>query len=196
MDTAWTDGVLRFGYTTRDELAEISAMLTKPSVCAHVSFGPSSDAETRGYFLPLLEPMWASLERAECPRQHVFTIRMREDPAFVGDCGLLPVAFGAGNYTVGFLLDEPYWRRGYGTRTCEFLVWYALSQLGARRLSGEALRSNVGSLRVLERCGFRFEGARVGYFERDGQPRDELLFGLFADECDVESLSPRFRAVD
>jgi ribosomal-protein-alanine N-acetyltransferase len=49
--------------------------------------------------------------------------------------------FGSGNFTIGYQLDEPFWRRGFGTQACEFVVWYGLSVLEAHRLSGDTLAS-------------------------------------------------------
>ena len=159
MQTAWTDGVLQYSYIKPTELEEITAMLAKPSVCEHVYFGPNSPEETRAYFMPLIEPIQASLERDELPDNHVFTIRDARDSTFVGECALMPVMFGDGNYTIGYQFDEPYWGRGYGTRACEFILWYGFRTLGARRLSGDTLGSNVGSARIMEKCGFKREGS-------------------------------------
>ena len=197
MDTAWTDGVLRYSYTHPDDLDAIAAMLAKASVCEHMSFGPNTPDETRAYFQPLVDPMQASLQRDETPDSHVFTIREGNDSHVVGDCALLPVMFGDGNYTIGYQLDDHFWRRGFGTRACQFVIWYGFVQLGARRLSGEAFASNLGSIRILETCGFTREGVRRQYYGSGGQRHDDVQFGLLRDEADdgLEDLGSRFQVV-
>ena len=195
MQTTWTDGVLQYSYIKPTELDEITAMLAKPSVCEHVYFGPNSPEETRAYFMPLIEPIQASLKRDELPDSHVFTIRDARDSTFVGECALMPVMFGDGNYTIGYQFDEPYWGRGYGTRACEFILWYGFRQLGARRLSGDTLGSNVGSARIMEKCGFKREGSRRNYYSARKQVHDDVLFGLLREELalDLTELAARFR---
>ena len=191
----WTDGVLQFSYTQPEDLAPIAAMLAKASVCEHVFFGPNAPDETRAYFIPLIEPMQASLKRDEMPEGHVFTIREAKGSEFVGECALLPVMFGEGNYTIGYQLDEPYWRRGYGTRACQFVLWYGFFKLGARRLSGDTLRTNAGSARIMEKCGFKQEGVQNRYYLARGQAHDNVLFGLLREELpfDLDEMTSRFQ---
>ena len=195
MHRTWTDGVLRFSYAEPDELGDVARMLAKERVCEHVYFGPNSPEETRQYFMPLLEPMQASLRSGETPENHVFTIRKVDNSTFVGNCALLPVIFGAGNYTIGYQLDDVHWRKGYGMRACEFVIWYGFVQLQARRLSGDTLVSNVGSARIMEKCGFTREGVRKSYYVAGQRVRDDLLFGLLREDggIDLEEMTSRFR---
>ncbi len=182
MNTVWTDGVLRFSYMDSTEVELVATMLAKPSVCAHVFFGPNTIEETRAFFLPLVEPMQESLQRDERPQCHVFTVREAATGDFVGECAVIPVMFGSGNFTIGYQLDEPFWRRGYGTRACEFVVWFGFTVLKAHRLSGDTLGSNAGSCRIMERCGFRREGVQRQYYFARGELHDNVLYGLLREE--------------
>ena len=190
----WTDGELAWSYTTLDEIDEIAAMLAKESVCEHVYFGPNSPELTREYFTPLVEPMQEALSKDDRPGNHIFTIRAAD--RFVGQCALVAVEYGDGNFIIGYQLDEPWWRRGFGTRACEFLVWYGFDVLGARRISGDCLATNIGSARIPERYGFQPEGVHRRFFLVDGEPRDNLLYGLLSDELtlDLTVLRERFQS--
>ena len=138
---------------------------------------------------------WAEEQRVQ--NVHVFTIREAHNTEFIGECALLPVMFGDGNYTIGYQLDEPYWGRGYGTRACEFIIWYGFFKLGARRLSGDTLGSNVGSARIMEKCGFTKEGMQSRYYLARGQVHDNVLFGLLREELtfDLDEMTSRFHPV-
>jgi ribosomal-protein-alanine N-acetyltransferase len=181
----WTDDDLEWTYTTLNDLALIGGMLTKETVSEHLFFGPNTLEETRVYFTPLVEPMQEALGEGRQPENHLFTIR-RTDGGFVGQCALVGVGFGSNNYTIGYQLDDPWWRRGYGTRACEFLVWYGFDVLGARRLSGDCIATNTGSARIMEGRGFLLEGTHRGYYLKNGDPRDNLLYGLMREELDLE----------
>jgi ribosomal-protein-alanine N-acetyltransferase len=192
MHKAWTDDVLHLAYMTHDELPLVEAMLAKPEVCAHVFFGPNTPEQTRAYFEPLLDPMVAALEGDALPDAHIFTIREARTNTFVGECALIPVPFGGAHYTIGYQLDLPFWRRGYGTRACEFLIAYGFDILRARRLSGDTLTSNIGSMRIMERCGFTKECVQRQYYESRGKVHDNVLYRLLADE---RQPAPSFRPV-
>jgi ribosomal-protein-alanine N-acetyltransferase len=190
----WSDDGLSWRYTTLDDIDDFASMLGKESVCEHLFFGVQTPEETRAYFTPLIEPMQEALAAGETPENHLFTIR-RSDGSFVGQCALVDVAFAGGNYVIGYQLDEPWWRRGYGTKACEFVVWYGFGVLGARRLSGDCVATNTGSARIMERCGFRPEGVHRDYYLIGGKPCDNLLFGLLEDELtlDLAALRNRFQ---
>ncbi|MCB9748844.1 MAG: GNAT family N-acetyltransferase [Myxococcales bacterium] len=192
--TRWSDGTLHFAYTRIEELDAIASMLAKARVCEHVYFGPNTRAETRAFFLPLLEPMRASLACGSLPEVHVFTIRHGPGEDFVGECAVVPVAYAPGNFTIGYQLDEPWWRQGIGTRAGEFLVWYGFARLGAYRLNADCLASNLGSARILERCGFRREGLQRRHYRVRGEYRDQLLFGLLREELrpELEDVGARY----
>ncbi|MCG8418002.1 MAG: GNAT family N-acetyltransferase [Proteobacteria bacterium] len=202
MNSAWTDGELWFSYTQLEEIDEIGQMLAKESVCEHMFFGPNTLEETRDYFLPLVQPMQDAVDQGELPGAHVFTIRRPaarpDDRAFVGQCAALPVAYGRGNYVIGYQLDEPFWGQGYGTRACLFLIWYCFDVLAAHRLSGDCLASNPGSARIMEKCGFQREGAQRHYYHSRGRLHDILLYGLLRGELtrDLGQLRTQFRPVD
>jgi ribosomal-protein-alanine N-acetyltransferase len=185
----WIENDLTWSYATLEDLDEIAAMLAKPSVCEHVYFGPNTSEETRDYFEPLVKPMQEALATGETPDAHIFTIRSSDDGSFVGQCALVSVAFGTGNFTIGYQFDEPAWGRGYGSRACEFLVWYGFDVLDARRLSGDCLATNAASARIMEKSGFTPEGALREYYLVDGEPRDNLHFGLLRSEVGDDRLA-------
>jgi len=63
-----------------------------------------------------------------------------------------------GDRLVGYWLGREYWGRGIATRALSAF----LGLLQTRPLYAHAARHNAGSLRVLEKCGFRFVEERPG----------------------------------
>ncbi len=56
--------------------------------------------------------------------------------------------------SVGYWIAREYWGRGIASCALEML----LDEVSIRPLHARAARSNVGSIRVLERCGFTLTG--------------------------------------
>ncbi|MCA9662589.1 MAG: GNAT family N-acetyltransferase [Myxococcales bacterium] len=192
--TRWYDPArdLEIRYATPADIADVADMLAMPEVCEHVFFGPNSREETEAYFGPDIAAAEAALARGARPDAHEFVIR--RGGAFVGQCACVPVAFGAGNYAIGYQLLPTYWRQGIGGWAGEFLLWFGLEVLGARRLSAECLATNAGSIRILERCGLAREGLQRAYFRSRGRDHDQLLFGLLAadNRRDLRAIAARF----
>ena len=75
---------------------------------------------------------------------------------------------------LGYRLRRSAWRQGYATEGGRALVAHAFGTLGAERLSARTLERNLGSQRVMQKCGFRFAG-RFEYTDVAiaGRSRDE-----------------------
>jgi RimJ/RimL family protein N-acetyltransferase len=57
-----------------------------------------------------------------------------------------------------YMIDEPWWGRGLATEGGHAAVEFARDQLGLRGLVAFALPENGGSIAVMRKLGFRFEG--------------------------------------
>lgn len=62
-----------------------------------------------------------------------------------------------GREHVGYWIARDHWGKGIATRALALL----LEEVAVRPLHACAARSNVASIRVLERCGFEITGHRV-----------------------------------
>jgi ribosomal-protein-alanine N-acetyltransferase len=178
-----------FTYVSEADLPDIIVMLAKNSVCEFVFFGPNTEQETRAYFEPLVESIQTALAKGERPAEHVFTIR--RDGQFLGQCALLPVAFSLDNYLIGFTIDDAHWRQGNGTIACRFLIDFAFMVLNARRISSDCMEGNIGSRKIMENCGFQFEGTQKQYWNKNGQIFDNLLFGLLKGQSPVKKVTKK-----
>jgi len=198
METQWTNGELTFSYMTESHMEAVIAMLAKESVCRHMFFGPNSPEDTRGYFGPQVQQIAEALEKQELPPVHDFVIHETKSGVFVGQCGIIPVDFAPDNVLIGYQFDEPFWGRGYGYSAGRFIVQYAFSRLGAFRLTGDCMGENLGSARIMEKCGFSPEGRQRKHWLKAGERRDNLLFGLLREDMDEELLTrwqAEFRAL-
>ena len=182
MQTKFSFKNLTFEYIKKDHLPYIVKMLGKESVCKHVFFGPNSEEETISYFQPFIDSINKSIGENKIPNDHVFIIKHNE--VFLGECAVIPIAFTEGNYLVGYQLDDIYWHKGYGTAACEFLIDFAFTLLNAERISGDCMSTNIGSKKIMMKCGFKPEGCQRKYWIKNGERSDNLLFGILRENWD------------
>ncbi|MFF7067919.1 GNAT family N-acetyltransferase [Streptomyces pseudovenezuelae] len=81
-----------------------------------------------------------------------------------------------GEREVTYWIDRAYWGRGVATAALRELV----AQVPERPLYARAAADNTGSLRVLEKCGFRVSAQASGYAHARGAEIDELVLTLDA----------------
>jgi RimJ/RimL family protein N-acetyltransferase len=71
----------------------------------------------------------------------------------------------AGKRLVGYWLGREYWGRGLATRALAEFV----DELAVRPLYAEVATTNIGSIRVLEKCGFKAVGSTIEQDETFGE---------------------------
>lgn len=85
-----------------------------------------------------------------------YAILRKQDDAFIGCCGL---HLKDGTYELGYWLGKPFWNQGYATEAAKRLIGFAFRDLKADRVKAGWFHDNGASGRVLEKLGFRPDGA-------------------------------------
>jgi RimJ/RimL family protein N-acetyltransferase len=75
---------------------------------------------------------------------------------------------------VTYWIDRAYWGRGIATAALRML----LTQAPERPVYARVAADNAGSVRVLERCGFRLTGRERGFANARGEEIDEVVLTL------------------
>jgi ribosomal-protein-alanine N-acetyltransferase len=79
--------------------------------------------------------------------------------AFVGQCGLRAVDEDYGpeiDFAYRYLRTS--WNKGYATEAVIAVLGHGLGSIGLDRIVAAAMAGNVGSWRVMEKSGMRYEG--------------------------------------
>jgi RimJ/RimL family protein N-acetyltransferase len=79
-----------------------------------------------------------------------------------------------GQPSIGYWLGRHYWGRGIATRAVAAFV----ASIERRPLYARVVSDNVGSLRVLERCGFGVIGTERDFAPMRGEEVEEFLLEL------------------
>ena len=82
---------------------------------------------------------------------------------------------------VSYWLGKSFWNRGIMTAAVGVACQFAVERWNLARISAPVFDGNVASARVLEKCGFEFEGLMRGYFFKDGRFIDARLYSLLAE---------------
>jgi RimJ/RimL family protein N-acetyltransferase len=83
-----------------------------------------------------------------------------------------------GEREVGYWLGKEYWGKGIATRALEEF----LKDIQIRPLYAHVAKHNIGSRRVLEKCGFTISGEDRFFSQILGKNLDEFILILNADE--------------
>ncbi|KRS16507.1 GNAT family N-acetyltransferase [Roseovarius indicus] len=152
----------------------------------------SSLREQSADFLVPWEPQWASdhlsrkgfTNRVYWAQRSIsagsavplFLVR-REDEVLLGAITLDNIRRGpAQSGTLGYWVGAPYARQGYMREAIAGMVHHAFERLDLSRLEAACLPENQASRRLLEKCGFKYEGVAQSYLQINGRWRTHVLY--------------------
>ncbi len=121
---------------------------------------------------------WIAFATSQRPETNLAIV---EAGVLVGGIGLVP---GGDVYRrsaeLGYWLAPEAWGRGLATAAVSAIVPWAFEALGVVRVWAAVFDGNVASARVLEKCGFAFEGRHRAAVTKEGATLDELVYARLA----------------
>jgi ribosomal-protein-alanine N-acetyltransferase len=125
-------------------------------------------------------------QRREWKRGQTFVLLIapREDEGqIIGRVALGGVLRGAfQNAYLGYWIDQQRQGRGLMTEAVRAATSFAFSTAELHRVQAAVMPRNCGSLRVLEKAGYRREGVAQRYLCIAGRWEDHVLFAITAEE--------------
>lgn len=172
---------LRLTMFTMEDAADLYDYAKNPNVGPHAGWSPHKSREEseiiiRDLFLP--NETWAIRMKDET--------KADEKPGkVIGSISLEPDRYrpDANSKELGYSLSEDYWKQGIMTEAAKEVIRFAFEELGLSQIGICTGQANKRSQRVIEKCGFKYEGTiRRTYKVYDGTLRDSLLFSMLKEE--------------
>jgi RimJ/RimL family protein N-acetyltransferase len=76
------------------------------------------------------------------------------DGKIIGEAGLFNSFGNKKILELGYIIDEKYWNKGYGTEICNGLLNYSFNVLGVDKIIARMYPENIGSIRICEKLDF------------------------------------------
>ena len=118
-----------------------------PEVTKYLTWPPHQSVEVTKSIIE------AWIKEDENPQINRFMITTKESGEPIGSIDVVGYVDGAPE--VGYCLARNYWNKGYMTEAFKALIDY-LFNLGFTKIVIEADTQNIGSNKVIEKCGFAF----------------------------------------
>ena len=130
-----------------DALMMFSNWANDPKVTEYMTWEPHNNIEVTKFIIN----KW--LEKYNNPKTVRFAITLKDTKELIGSIDI--VAFIDDKPEIGYCLSRKYWNQGIMTEACNAVVDYIFS-LGYQEIVIEAHVDNIGSNRVIQKCGFVF----------------------------------------
>jgi len=77
-----------------------------------------------------------------------------------------------------FIGDKAFWGKGITSAVIKRVIKFALSDLTLKKINAGYYENNIGSAKVLEKCGFSIEGVKRSDIIFDGERINLILVGI------------------
>ena len=158
----------------RKDAPELYEYAKNPNVGPHAGWKPHSSVQESRMIISqlfLVNMCWA--------------IVLKETGRVIGSIGLEEDRFrpDVKSRELGYSLSEEYWGNGIMTEAAKRVIRHAFDELGLDVLMIRTSESNMRSQRVIEKCGFSYEGTlRKTYRIYDGSIREVRCYSMLRDE--------------
>ncbi|TGE35402.1 N-acetyltransferase [Desulfosporosinus fructosivorans] len=109
----------------------------------------------------------------------VLAIVLKEQDRHIGNIGLHSINYVFRSAEIGLIIGETdCWGKGYAAEAFSAIADYSFKKLNLNRIAAGVVDENIGSIRALEKTGYKKEGIlRQAYF-CDGQYHDCVNLSL------------------
>lgn len=170
---------------SRDDLDDLSRIYADGDVMRYLSGHPLTREETAGwlnYFLAGWEDYgfgwWA--------------VVLRESGELIGHCGLQFIHVTP-EVEVTYGLATRYWRMGLASEAARACLRYGFAQLKLDRIYALADPGNIGSHRVMERVGMRYD--KTEYYKDDLYEGDLIYYVISREDYQPDGSAYSLRPV-
>jgi RimJ/RimL family protein N-acetyltransferase len=111
-----------------------------------------------------------------------WAIARRTDDKMIGTCALFSQNAAHRRAEIGFALASAHWGHGYAQEAVQLVIAQAFDVLDFHRIEADVDPRNAGSVRLLERLGFKHEGLLRERWQVGGEISDSAIYGLLARE--------------
>jgi len=149
---------------TEDDAPLLHELNLDPEVIRY-THDPVTDVEhARKILMEVILPQYSLCDHGR------WAVHLKPDLKFIGWCGLKYLS-ETNEVDLGYRFMKKFWGSGYATEAAQACIEYGFASLNLQQIIGRAIPANLGSIRVLEKCGMEFLRGEVmhGYFHKTYQ---------------------------
>jgi len=161
---------------TLDDAKDLFEFASDPEVAKYVPWEPYKSIDDAVNFLKF------TLEQYEKKQPARWGIVYKENNKLIGSCGFVdwnPSHFRA---EIAYALSRDYWGKGLMTEAVKEVIRFGFEKMNLNRIQAMCIPENIGSYRVMEKVGMKYEGLIREYVYIKGKFQDLKLYSILKRE--------------
>lgn len=159
-----------------EDAADIFAYARDPEVVRYLPWEHHQSLEDAREYIA------RSLQAHEAGKRADWVMVLKDSGRVVGTCGFCSWAAGSGRAEVGYCLAREHWGKGLVTEAAERIVRLGFEDCMLNRIEAVCDVNNIGSARVMEKCGMVFEGVLRQRMLMHESYRDMKMYAILRED--------------
>lgn len=163
-------------FTSKD-VQHVHVYAKDPVVSQYMAWGPNSMEDTVGFINRAMDTV-----KEEPRTTYELAIEDKSTGLIIGGTGITIIDSDGTKAEIGYSINPTYWLKGYATEAARAIVDFGFDYLQVHRIRATCDVRNLGSAKVLEKCGMVREGLMRSHMKlRDGW-RDSYLYAIVEED--------------
>lgn len=171
---------LSFREFTAEDIESVHEYTSDPEVSRWSTWGPNTLEQTADFINYAAQGQWQEQRAA-------YSLAAVAEGKVIGSVGIWTTDSADSNGELGYTFHRNHWGNGYATEAVGLLLNFGFDNLELERIAATCHPDNAGSVRVLEKSGFTFEGRLRSHRLVRGARRDSLLYSILRSEHSGEA---------
>ena len=156
----------------QDDINDMYTWASDPEVAQYVTWeAHTSIAETQDF-------IDRTLSRYKHAKLGPWAMVNREDNRMIGLNGFIEWETKHSRAELGYVLSKDCWGKGYMTESKKAIVDFGFQHMNLNRIAARCRVPNIGSARVMEKCGMTYEGIMRSVTYTKGAFHDLKLYAI------------------
>jgi len=158
---------------SQDGLHDMHEYSTRNEMYDYLEFPPHNSIRDTKIYLNKL------INRSKKDKWHYWFIKYKENSKIIGTFGIHDIDWRKKIGEVSYGVSPEYSRRGIFTEVLQCVLDYLFNELDFHRICATTRYDNLGSIKGLEKSGFKIEGRMKNfYLSHDGNRYDAVILGV------------------
>jgi RimJ/RimL family protein N-acetyltransferase len=158
-----------------EDIGDVHKYASNPLVTKHMIWGPNTEEETREYIELAIEQ-----QRQVVRQDYEFAVVLNATGELIGGCGIH--ISKSRQAEIGYCFDPLFWGQGYATEAAGAMISFGFQQLGIHRIYATCRPDNLGSAKVMQKNGMKYEGHLREHLWHRGKWHDSYQYSLLESE--------------
>lgn len=117
--------------------------------------------------------------------KYSFSVNLKESGKHIGWVGIGGIEFDHSIKEICWLIGKNFWNQGYATEAACALLAYGFNTIKLDEIIAVCKPGNIGSRKVMEHIGLKYQGTIEGLKDEYGFYNGELKYALKREDCDL-----------